>query len=253
MPRNPKHPGEMMKYLPAVFQEDNFLVEYLSAFEKILLSSGDTHPRSLEATIADIARYFNPKEAPEEFLSWLAGWMAFGLEADLSVGLQREFLTHVISLYKLRGTPESLRRLLKLFTGAEPTILEGDDLDQPNNKDWNVADGYQKWAKDDDEKNAKPEHAFGVLLSFLGSQEQANNPSSEIARKLSIASALIDLEKPAHTIFYLIPIFPSLKLPDFSAAERAKGKEDPAARSRLGFDTMLGVRSGNKENRHTGS
>jgi phage tail-like protein len=242
MSSNAKLPGEMMKHLPALFHEDKFLVEYLSAFEKVFLGPGDAQLRSLEATIAGIARYFNPKEAPEEFLPWLADWMAFGLRADLSVGLQREFLTHVISLYKKRGTPESLRKLLKLFTGAEPTILEGDDLDQPNHKDWNVADGFQKWQKED----GKPEHAFGVLLSFTGSHEQADNPASEIARKLSIAAALIDLEKPAHTIFYLVPIFPSLKLPDFSAAERAAGQKDPAARSRLGFDTMLGVRGGDK-------
>jgi phage tail-like protein len=253
MASDPKPTGEMLKYLPAVFQEDLFLVEYLSAFEKILLGSGDIELRSLEATIADIARYFTPKKAPEEFLSWLAGWMAFGLQADLSVGVQREFLKNVISLYKLRGTPESLRRLLKLFTGAEPTILEGDDLDQPNNTDWNVADGYKKWAAGSDKEEAKPEHAFGVLLSFLGSHEQANNPTSEIARKLSIAYALIDLEKPAHTIFYLIPIFPSLKLPKYPTGERADAEKDTTARSRLGFDTMLGVRRGNKTDGHTGS
>ena len=52
------------------------------------------------------------------------------------------------------------------------------------------------------------------------------------------------MEKPAHTIFYLVPIFPSLRLPDFSAEGRARGQKDPKARGRLGFDTMLGVRDG---------
>lgn len=241
MSSNPKPPGEMINYLPSIFHEDRYLVEYLSAFEKILIGSGNTPVRSLEAIIADIARYFNPKEAPEEFLPWLAGWMAFGMRADLSVGLQREFLTQVISLYKLRGTPESLRRLLKLFTGAEPTILEGDDLDKTDNGDWNVDDGYKRWVGD-----GKPEYAFGVLLSFMSAEGATYRTASEIESKLSIASALIELEKPAHTIFYLVPVFPSLRLPKFSSEGREAGQTDADARSRLGFDTMLGTRRGPK-------
>src|ERR1051325_2095989 len=127
MSSDPKSPGELLKYLPAVLHEDRFLADYLSAFEQTLTGPSAPPLRSLEATIAGIARYFNPQEAPEEFLPWLAGWMAFGMRADLRVGLQREFLAQVISLYKKRGTPEILRKLLKIFTGAEPTILEGDD------------------------------------------------------------------------------------------------------------------------------
>jgi phage tail-like protein len=245
MSSNPKTSGEMMKYLPSIFHDDKFLAEYLSAFEKILVGSGDPPLRSLEAIIADIARYFSPKDAPEEFLPWLAGWMAFGLRADLSVGLQRDFMTRVISLYKKRGTPESMRSLLRLFTGAEPTILEGDDMDSTTNADWDVVEGFRHWAKD-----GKPEHAFGVLLSFMDAEGKADKTSPEIHRKLSIASALIDLEKPAHTMFYLVSVFPSLKLPDFSPDSstegRKAGKVDKEARSRIGFDTLLGTRSGSK-------
>lgn len=231
----------MLKYLPSIFHDDKFLAEYLSAFEKIFLGAGEASLRSLEAIVADIARYFSPKDAPEEFLPWLAGWMAFGLRADLSVALQRDFMTKVISLYKKRGTPESLKSLLRLFTGAEPTILEGDDLDSADNADWNVDDGFNVWVKD-----GKPEHAFGVLLSFMDAEGKADKTAPEIERKLSIASALIDLEKPAHTMFYLVPVFPSLKLPDFSTEGRQAGQVDSEARSRIGFDTLLGTRRGSK-------
>src|SRR5258707_8643747 len=128
MSSDPKPPGELMKYLPSIFHEDKLLAEYLSAFLKILVGPGDSHLLSLEAIIAGSSRYFSPKDAPEEFLPWLAGWMAFGLRADMSVSLQREFLARVISLYKKRGTPDSLKELLRIFTGGEPAILEGDAL-----------------------------------------------------------------------------------------------------------------------------
>jgi phage tail-like protein len=239
MSSDPKPSGELMKYLPAVFHEDLFLAEYLAAFEQILVGASAPHLRSLEAIIAGIASYFDPKEAPEEFLPWLAGWMAFGLRADLTVGLQRKFLAQVISLYKKRGTAESLRKLLKIFTGAEPTILEGDDLadtSHPAWNYWNVDDGFKQWA------DGKPEHAFGVLLSFMDEKGGADRTAPEIQRKLAIAYALIELEKPAHTIFYLVPVFPSLTLPNFSAAGREAGQTDSKAHSRIGFDTLLGVR-----------
>jgi phage tail-like protein len=236
MSSNQEPSGKMLNYLPSIFHDDKFLDVYLSAFDRILIGSDETDPRSLEAIVAGIARYFNPKDAPEEFLPWLSEWMAFGLRADLSVNLQREFLAQVISLYKMRGTPESLRRLIRTFTGAEPTILEGDDLARTDNADWNVAEGYQKWA------DGKPEHAFGVLLSFISAEGQSDKSAPEIQRKIEIAYALIDLEKPAHTIFYLVPVFPSMKLPAFSSKGRADKQIDPKARSRIGYDTLLGAR-----------
>jgi phage tail-like protein len=236
MSSDPEPSGKMLSYLPSIYHDDKFLADYLSAFDRILIGTEGKHPRSLEAIIAGIASYFNPRDAPEEFLPWLSEWMAFGLRADLNVKLQREFLAQVISLYKIRGTPESLRRLIRTFTGAEPTILEGDDLAATDNADWNVAEGYQKWA------DGKPDHAFGVLLSFISAEGEADKSAPEIQRKVEIAYALIDLEKPAHTIFYLVPVFPSMKLPAFSSQGRADKKIDPKARSRIGSETLLGAR-----------
>ena len=230
-----KTAGELMKYLPSIFHEDNLLAEYLSAFEKILIGPGDANLLSLEAIIAGSSRYFSPKDAPEEFLPWLAGWMAFGLRADMSVSLQREFLARVISLYKKRGTPESLKELLRIFTGGEPTILEGDALARTDRKDWNVAGGLPKWISD-----GKRDDAFAVLLSFMKAKDEGKT-SMEIERKVTIAFALIDQEKPAHTMFYLIPVFPSLQLPKFSTDGRGK-QTDSDARSTIGVDTLLGAR-----------
>lgn len=239
MSSDAKPTSELMKYLPAIFHEDRFLDQYLSAFEKILIETGDPHFLSLEAIIAGMARYFDPKKAPDQFLPWLAGWMAFGMRHDLDVEHQRDFLAEVISLYKKRGTSEGLGRLLTIFARAEPTILDCDDLASTDNTDWNVDDGIEKWVAD-----GRPEHAFAVLLSFMGAETDKTAP--RIERSITIASALIDLEKPAHTMFYLVPVFPSLKLPEFSTKERNEGKVDPDARSRVGMDTLLGVRSTKK-------
>jgi phage tail-like protein len=240
MSGDPKPSGELMKYLPSIFHEDKFLAEYLAPFEKILVGSEGTRPRSLEAIIAGIAGYFDPGVTPEEFLPWLSEWVALALRADLPVKIQRDFLAQVVSLYKLRGTAESLKRLLKTFTAGEATILEGDDLADTQNKDWNVTDGYQKWA------NGKPEHAFGVLLSFMSVDGVADKSAPAIKRKLAIAHALIDLEKPAHTIVYLVAVFPSMKLPVFTSTDSSQARRDKKvgadARSRLGYDTLLGVR-----------
>ena len=62
-----------LDYLPPLFQDDTFLGNFLLAFEGIL-SDG------LETTIAQTHTYLKPvagtntERAPDDFVSWLAGW-----------------------------------------------------------------------------------------------------------------------------------------------------------------------------------
>ncbi|MEM7557194.1 MAG: hypothetical protein AAF378_24520, partial [Cyanobacteria bacterium P01_A01_bin.84] len=76
------------QYLPTVLQEDDFLDQFLLAFEKILSGQSKTsskeqiitketqNPPGLEEIIDNIHLYFNPQQTPEEFLPWLANWVA---------------------------------------------------------------------------------------------------------------------------------------------------------------------------------
>ncbi|HEX8560700.1 MAG TPA: phage tail protein [Pyrinomonadaceae bacterium] len=182
-PSAPLSGERMLQLLPGIYQENDFVRDFLRAFEKILLGRADGPDigRGLEETIAGLADYFDPQKAPKEFLPWLADWTALSLRADLSDQQQRDFLANVIQLYRYRGTRENLRRLLAIFTGGLPKVTE-----YPN----------------------RP-HYFYAVVSL---PPDVQGKPAVIARLKEIAYALTDLEKPAHTDYDLDFDFPSMQV-----------------------------------------
>src|SRR5881396_2936422 len=98
MPIDPQAASSYLQNLPAIFSEDPFLGRFLLAFEQVLtglpsLAGRELVPSlGLEEIIATIATLFDPQEAREEFLPWLASWVALGLRADLDELRQRDFI-----------------------------------------------------------------------------------------------------------------------------------------------------------------
>lgn len=206
-------PSSLLDYLPAIYRE-RFLGRYLSAFEKILLGRNDEaqpeHLNGLEETIDAIALYFDPNKTPQEFLSWLAGWAALSLRADLDVDKQREFIAQIIQRYRRRGTKDNLIRLLTIFTGITPTIDE----------------------------NARPSSAnapVGSAYFFKVSIRMASPQPDEVNRQRAIARSIIEMEKPAHTSYELDMNFAGIRLGSY--ADRTQ----PGYHATIGKDTFIGI------------
>ena len=102
-----------LKHLPAVYAADDesrgFLERFLSLFQ--------TEWDALEARIADMARYFDPDAVPAGlFLDYLAAqWLALPLEGDWDDARKRRLLAAAPALYERRGTPQALRRYLRVY------------------------------------------------------------------------------------------------------------------------------------------
>lgn len=215
-------PSSLLHYLPAIHHEDPFLRQFLLAFEKILLGrqGGISYPvtgvdfpqKGLEETIAGLASYFDPMQAPEDFLPWLADWTAFTLRADLSPDRQRNFLANIIHFYLWRGTKENMRQLLAIFTIGLPTIIEmsGDAFQV----------GVHSTVGVDSLIGGAAPHHFKVIIAL----ERISGTDFE--RQKQIARALIDLEKPAHTTYELETIIPTMQI---------------NVHSTVGVDTLLGT------------
>jgi P2-related tail formation protein len=244
---NGNKPGSLLRYLPGIYQQEEFLGRFLSAFEKILvgnddgrdipplkesLSPGTRHRlrvklKGLEETIAEIATLFIPfvaeddKKTPhdsctrDEFLPWLAQWAALSLRADLPEAKQREFIANAINSYSKRGTPENLIALLRIFSVADPTIEE-------NATPTPQGDGGS-------EKRMPPgsTHYFRVKV-YLGSADLET-----INHQRDIADSLIKLEKPAHTHYDLKVLFTTMRISD-----------NPEKTTQIGKTTIIGVMPG---------
>jgi len=211
----PTRPGssQYLRHLPALFSEDPFLGQFLRAFEEVLGSVGgdDAEPKyGLEGTIADLATLFDPLRTPDGFLPWLAGWVALSLEADWGPQQQREFLGRIVALYRRRGTEENLKELVRIYTGSDPQIREGEQS------------GFQIGAHStigqDSQLGGSVPHFFHITVSMAPDPARAR-------RHKEIITALVDLEKPAHTFYKL----------DISFATMQIGKT-----STIGVNTLLG-------------
>ena len=186
----------------------------LLAFEKVLLGHDDKAglsgevEKGLEQKIRDLACYFRPlgdAQAPEEFLPWLAQWVALTLRADLGEAFRRALIKRAVSLYRRRGTKANLVNLLNIYLNREP------DSPDPAVTVDNVNDAF----------DSRP-HYFEVQIVW------ENTPSTTVRlREIALAEAVIALEKPAHTDFRLIPIVWTMRIKH---------------QSTVGYDTWLGER-----------
>ncbi len=192
-PPDPQRVSRYSQYLPAILQGDPFLSGWLLAIERCLsdrpAEPDDPLPQQpgLESLIDRIHTYFQAVPSPQasqvtpnEFLPWLASWVALSLRDDWPNDLKRRFISQMVPLYRLRGTKAGIKRLLELYTGEEVTIYE-----LPNSP-----------------------HYFQVEMTL------SINPRDRdrLRRQQQIARAILDQEKPAHTFYSLQVLTPSLQI-----------------------------------------
>ncbi len=207
-----------LDHLPAVFREDPFIGQFLRAFEAMLTGTNDVtglDVTGLEQIIGRIADYLDPRTAPEEFLPWLAGWVALSLRADWDADTKRGFIREVVPLYRQRGTLAGLRRMLEIYLRSLGDEVTRDDVV--------IFDEFEV-----------PPHFFQVQLTLSGAYRTRLRATQEIAR------AIIDQEKPAHTCYALKVVIPTMRL--VSEALR-KAENNVPALLILGQNTWLGTSS----------
>jgi phage tail-like protein len=199
--------SDYTKYLPATLQADEIVDRFLWAFERILtgrnlspennpgiIELSSSNPPGLEAVIDSIHTYFNPDLTPEEFLPWLASWVALSLRDDWEPLTKREFIKQIVPLYRLRGTQEGLREVLSLY--LESVKLLEQKLDKQKK-----ADKIKIYQAD-----YFPDYYFQVEITLPKVED------SRYGQVVRIAKAIIQQEKPAHTYYGLKIQVPSMQI-----------------------------------------
>lgn len=211
--------------LPAVYREElapgvpNRLGELLEAFAQVLLGSGVASSRGLEEfigglqtetgprTATGLPRYFDtgaqldrstlaPAEecAPDDFLPWLARWIALTLREDWKPTDKRYLVGHAARLYRLRGTKRGLEELLAIYTSLPASV---DERSTP------FQIGVHSRVDVDTIIGGGEPLFFHVKVKVAG--------PADVPKHEPIITALVELQKPAHTQYRLqiegIPIF----------------------------------------------
>ena len=162
--------SRFLDYLPAIFHTDpqadssqperpSYMEQFLLPFEEVLTS--------FEDLLSVVDRYFAPALTDPDFLPWLANWFELALDPTWSEAQRRTLLAEAHQIYARRGTRWALSRVLEIYTGRAPEVVDlGPDQ--------------------------KP-YTFTVRLP-LGRRD--------VNRQL--VQTLIDAHKPAHTTYTLI-------------------------------------------------
>lgn len=151
------HSVRLLNYLPGIYQSD-FVSRFLAMFEAILLP--------VEWNITNFDLYLSPDTAPTTFLPWLASWFDITFDATWTETQQRLFLQEASELFAMRGTKWALRRVLEIYTGRAPEII--------------------------DQANDLPPFAFRIKFPF---RERDFNRA--------LLERIIEADKPAHTTYQL--------------------------------------------------
>jgi phage tail-like protein len=151
------HSDRLIHYLPGIYHND-FVSRFLGIFESVITP--------IEWNIDNFDLFLDPDTAPDAFLPWLANWFDNDFDDTWSPERQRLLLREAGEIYARRGTRWALSRVLEIYTGCTPVILDtGDDLEP---------------------------YTFVVKLAM---------PESLVDRGL--VERLIDSHKPAHTNYRL--------------------------------------------------
>jgi len=111
------NPHPLGRGLPGVYQEeDQFTMRLTEAFDEILAP--------VISTLDNLPAYFDPAIAPEDFLTWLSGWVAFDLDETWDLAVRRRAVSRAVDLLRRRGTASGLADEVALVTGGEVEVVE---------------------------------------------------------------------------------------------------------------------------------
>ena len=150
----------------------------------ILLSLFGDELQRLEYEIDGLHNYLSPERTRENFLPWLASWVALALDETWPERRRRELIRRIVDLYKWRGTIEGIKTFVEIYTGIRPEIIE------PFKAGWVI--GIRSTIGEDTKiyEPSEDPHSFSVIVNSF------EKLSTEQKQKIM---AVVELQKPAHT------------------------------------------------------
>jgi hypothetical protein len=192
-------------------------------------------------------------------IDWLACLIDLSFDPSWPLARRRALVAEAMALYRQRGTPAGLSRYVEIYTGSRPEILEA-FLTRPRNPAFLGGRGsvlgcplqlLEAADKPPDEQlYFEFAHRFTVLVYL--------DDPCEAETQLPVVDRIIQVNKPAHTVHTLCPVFPKARVGIQSTVgldlvvggQEALGTSlggcpeapAPGGSAKLGVDSVLGER-----------
>lgn len=260
-----------LRYLPAIYQEDEssrkMLESFLSIFESFFVD--------IEENIDSITQYFDPDGIPAEYISWLGSWLGLDIDETWTERKKRDLISRAPELYRMRGTRQGLMAILELYLGDvsktketwdKACSLEKKALDMLVDKCYiteeDKKDEWKEFLKNKEERIKTSQDLPGIIEYFQLNvikdeklKEIYTNllggpycfivlvyRSSINDEELRSIQRIVDSEKPAHTVGKVIDLQPWIHLGEHSYLGVNTVLSEPRfvlERSGLGWDTVV--------------
>jgi phage tail-like protein len=102
--------------LPGPYAEDGFVQRFVAAFDDVLAP--------VLAVLDCLDAYWDPRLAPEDFVDWLATWVAAEVDGGRPLADRRRAVARAAQLHRLRGTARGLEELLRTAFGVEARVTD---------------------------------------------------------------------------------------------------------------------------------
>ncbi len=181
--------GAYLKYLPAFYEEDEFLGRFLMLFESFW--------KPITNQIGAMPYIFDPTMTPSRLLPWLGTWLDVTLDDALAETRQRRLIQKAVRLYRQRGTKMGLTALLELWTGAEISVVEHRSENLRLGKTMRLGQGIALGRK-----NAPFSFTVRVTVPAIDKEPPTVYQSRLDAMRL-LVDQIVRAEKPAHTTYRL--------------------------------------------------
>jgi phage tail-like protein len=103
--------------LPSMYAPDDFAQRFTAGLDVVLAA--------VISTLDNLPAYLDARLAPDDFLEWLASWVAAGIDPDWPVELKRAVVRHAVELHRWQGTARGLVDRLWLCLGVHAEVVDG--------------------------------------------------------------------------------------------------------------------------------
>ncbi len=227
-----EHPGHgLLFHLPRSWSRDDDEADFLQRF----LAPAEGLVRELDQRAATRDELLDPSATPQEALAWLGSFVGLTLDRRWPVAARRTLVGEASTLLRRRGTVGMLTRLLGIYLGYPPVIVEQWRLRGLGGL---LLGGRQEHApalpRGGQPANVLGARAVGGALGEadvgavgLGSSGGANGaaaaegdahrftvfiPGVLTSEQLDVVTRLVDVHRPAHTDFDVCVLVPGMRV-----------------------------------------
>ena len=178
--------AEYMRFLPEIYSYDDFINRFLMMFESFW--------KPINQQISMGESYYDPDLTPDVFLEWLASWVGMQIDETFPRERVRDLIKNAIPFSRTRGTAESLRFFLEMYSGGHVEVSERKAHNMVLGGQMGIGDGLALGMDN------KPNMVVVSMTVPSAELERTGFTKQKYSRKIK---SFIREIVPAHTVFSL--------------------------------------------------